>query len=164
MATRANEDLSLALQKAYTVKSGVTLSIGSRVKFGTTDQEVDLAGANDDTSIGTVTGLPNAPGRTNQPPAFVNDSNAPTSVLGDGTSKYQVTVALDSNLIVRMRVGTGGSTRGVKQIAVADGLTDAPTNGGGTTPHTIVGIAMQSGVLGDFIGCMPTPGRSVAAT
>ena len=76
----------------------------------------------------------------------------------------KVQVALDGVQIVPMIVGTGGSSRGAKQKLAADGVTDLPANGGGTLPHVVVGIAMQTGVVGDLIGVMPTPGREVSAT
>jgi hypothetical protein len=142
MATRANQDLKNALIKRYSVKNGVTLAVGNRVRFGTSDSEVDLtSGAADDTQIGTAieAGVGNAAG----------------SVLVD--------VVLDGVVIVAMTVGTGGSTRGVKQLNAANGVTDAPANGGGTTSRAIVGIAMQTGVVGDLIGVMPLNHRSVSA-
>jgi len=143
MAARANQDLKNALIKRYAVKSGTTLAVGNRVRFGASDIEVDLtSGANDDTTFGTAleAGVGNAAG----------------SVLVD--------VVLDGHQIVAMLVGTGGSTRGLKQIAAANGVTDAPTNGGGTVSHPIIGVAMQTGVVGDLIGVMTVNSRSVAAS
>lgn len=142
MATRANADLKNALIKRYAVKSGVTIAVGNRIRFGATDIEVDLtSGAADDTQIGT----------------------ALEAGVGNAGGTVLIDVVLDGVLIVAMTVGTGGSTRGAKQINAANGVTDAPANGGGTTSRSIVGIAMQTGVVGDLIGVMPLNHRSVSA-
>lgn len=143
MAVRANADLKNALIKRYTVKNGTTLAVGNRVRFGGSDTEVDLtSGANDDTTFGT----------------------ALEAGVGNSAGSVLVDVVLDGHQIVAMTVGTGGSTRGVKQVAAANGVTDAPANGGGTVAHSIIGIAMQTGVAGDLIGVMTVNSRSVAAT
>lgn len=142
MAVRANQDLKNALVKTYSAKSAAVFTVGARVKFGASDTEADLGGANDDLTFGT----------------------ALNACTGNAAGSIIVEVALDMPQIIAMTVGTGGSTRGVKQIAAANGVTDAQTNGGGTTPHALVGIAMQSGVVGDLIGVMPIAGRFVAAT
>lgn len=137
---RATQDLKNALIKRYAVKNGVTLSVGQRVRFGTSDHEVDApSGADDDTTIGTAL-------------------EAGTATATDGT---WIDVCLDFYAIVPMTVGTGGSTRGLKQKLAADGCTDAPANGGGTTSHPIIGVAMQTGVATDRIGVGLAPGRSV---
>lgn len=142
MATRALQDLKNALVKRYVITNGTTLAVGDRVIFGANDTTVDKAGANSDLAFGTVVagGVGNAGG----------------TVFAD--------VVLDSHIIVPMKVGTGGATRGKKQKFATDGVTDADTNGGGTLPHGVVGIAMQTGVVGDLIGVMPANGRYVAAT
>jgi hypothetical protein len=142
MSLRANQDLSRALIKSYTIKNASVILVGSRIKFGASDTEADLGGANDDLTFGTAL-------------------NAGT---GNATGTVFVDVALDVPQIIAMTVGTGGSTRGTKQVAVANGVTDVVANGGGTVAHTIVGVAMQTGVLGDLIGVMPLNHRSVAAT
>lgn len=168
MATRANVDLTLSLLKSYQVKNTVSLALGNRVKFGTADTEVDLAGAAEPNSWGTVVGFPQAPGTTNQVPANgTNGSNMPTSVTGDGTDKFQVTVALDGNAIVSVIVGTGGSTRGLPQVLAANGVTDgpaAPVGSDGTVVHKFEGRAMQTGVAGDAIGMLVPGGYYIAAT
>lgn len=158
MATKANVSLVNSLIKAYFVKNGTTLSVGNRVKFGTGDGEVDLGGAGDDTTFGTVVGLQSAPGLSNVA------QNAPTSVTAAASNTVTVDVALDSNQILPAIVGTGGSTRGLKQVVVATGITDAPVLGDGAVSHACCGIAMQTGVAGDLIGIMPLNFRFVAAT
>jgi len=143
MATRANADLKNTLIKRYAVKNTSVITAGSRVRFGATDIEVDAtSGANDDTCFGTA--LEGGTG------------NAGGTVLID--------VALDGHQIVAMTVGTGGSTRGLKQVQAANGVTDAPANADGTVVHTSIGIAMQTGVAGDLIGVMPINARFVCAT
>jgi hypothetical protein len=67
--------------------------------------------------------------------------------------KTQITILL-FGWPVEVTVGTGGATRGKALELVADGMADAPANGGGSTPHAIYGIAMQSGVATDRIGMM----------
>lgn len=134
MATRATSVLNNALIRTFIVKSGVTTVAGLRVKFDSTDDSIDNAGTADDTAFGTAL-------------------EAKTGNAG-GTVMCQV--ALDGHMIVEMKVGTGGATRGKKQKYLSgDGVTDAATNGGGTTTEIIVGIAMNSGVAADMIGVMP---------
>jgi len=133
MAVRANFDLKNSIIKTYRVKSGTTTVAGKRVKFGTADDEVDNAAAGDDLAFGT----------------------ARAAVVGDGSKTVEV--ILDCHQLVPMLVGTGGCTRGVRQKYVSDGITDATTNGGGTTAEAIVGIAMQTGVAGDVVGVCPLP-------
>lgn len=166
---RANVDLSRGLIKEYRVKSAVTLSLYQRVKFSTGNggvgDEVDAAAAGDVGAFGTVVGLPISPGLSNQPAANgTNGSNMPTTVTGDGTDKYNVSIALDGVSIVPMTVGTGGSTLGAVQVYVSTGVTDGVTAGGGSVAHPIAGRAMQPGVAGDLIGVMPMPGIYVAAS
>lgn len=131
MATRAIVDLKGALIKTYTVKSGTTIVAGNRVKFGTSDTEVDVAGAAEDNSWGT----------------------ALDGAVGDGTAAKRVEVALDGHAIVAMTVGTGASTRGLRQVLVSDGITDAKATGVNTA-QAVVGVAMQSGIAGDSIGVL----------
>lgn len=71
-------------------------------------------------------------------------------------------VILD-NAIIPVLVGTGGATRSKDAVSVADGMTDAPVNGGGTTSKIIKGQFMQSGVAGDYVGMQIKSNRSVSA-
>jgi hypothetical protein len=66
-------------------------------------------------------------------------------------------------VIVEMTVGTGGATRGRRLWKVADGLTDAPPNGGGTNSVVIIGRALASGVPKDRIPVLLNPYCAVAA-
>ena len=54
MATRAIKELKNSILKEYIITNGTTMVVGSRVKFITDDQHVDLAAANDDGAFGTV--------------------------------------------------------------------------------------------------------------
>jgi hypothetical protein len=66
--------------------------------------------------------------------------------------------------VIPMKVGTGDTTRGKKQIPVATGITDAPAHdSSGATDGIIVGIALESGVAGDFVGVMLTLGNRGSA-
>lgn len=66
--------------------------------------------------------------------------------------------------VVPMKVGTGDTTRGKKQKTVATGITDAPTTANsGATTTPILGIALESGVAGDFVGVMLAPSNRISA-
>src|SRR5258708_14911973 len=103
MALKANVSLGLALIKGFYVKVGTTLAIGSRVKFGGSDDEVDLGAASDDSTFGTVVGLQMIPGLLNVA------QSAPTSVTATAAKQVVIDVALDNSLVVPMTVGVGGS-------------------------------------------------------
>lgn len=102
---------------------------GAEVKFVTDDNTFTAAGANDPLAIGTLERAVTAAGKK-----------------GD--------IILYGNVIQEVLVGTGGATRGVDAITVADGFTDAAANGGGTASQIIKGKFMQSGVAGDRVGLL----------
>lgn len=131
MGVRATQDLVRAIIKTYTVKTGGATTAGKPVKFGTTDTEVDTQLAAD-ASIGFGTALETK------------------------TAGQQVQVCPHGVQIVPMIVGTGGSTRGLKQKIASDntGITDT-----GATTDVFVGRAMQSGVVGDLIGVLVGGGQ-----
>lgn len=151
---RANFDLKNALIKRYFVNVNTTITAGNRVKFtattvmpyaGVQGQEVTNSTSDEDVSIGTAL------------------ETAGSGAVVAGTT--MIDVVLDGFAIIPATVGSGGSTVGTKQVNSSTGCTDAPANGGGTTAHTIVGIAMQTGVSGDQIGLMVGGSqRSVAAS
>lgn len=142
MAARALQDLKNAIIKTYTIKSGVIIAPGNRIRFGASDTECDLtSGALDDTTIGT----------------------ALSGGVGNAAGTVLCQVVLDFYAVVPMLVGTGGSTRGVKQQQAANGITDTIANGGGTVSKPLVGVALQTGVVGDMIGVGVTNGRCVTA-
>jgi|HubBroStandDraft_4_1064222.scaffolds.fasta_scaffold982141_1 hypothetical protein len=126
MALRPTIKTEHALRMSFI--AGVALRDGDEVSFGADDDTVALSAVNDDLAIGVTVS-----------PALVGK---------------RVEVVLYGTAIVEMTVGTGGATRGKWQWKVADGVTDAPPNGGGTTPVSLVGRAMQSGNPADRIGVM----------
>jgi hypothetical protein len=133
MADRAHKVLQCPVIRPYTVAASQTVTVGKTAKFASADNEVQDAGAASDLAIGVV--LPNA---------LANSSG----VVAAGV----VVEVIHPFPIVPMKVGTGGATRGKKQKVVSDGVTDGAANGGGTTASELIGIAMQTGVVGDEIG------------
>lgn len=131
MATRASEQLEHCIIRSFDHASQPAFSRGDEVKFGTDDQLLAAAGTNDPLAIGIIW-KDNAAGR----PAHV---------------------ALYGHAIIPVTVGTGGATRGVDAVTVADGFTDAAANGGGSTSQIIKGKFLQSGSATDevelMIGC-----------
>ena len=111
------------------------------VKFGANDDTMALAGANDPLAIGLC--------------------RKPYTAAMSAAGK-PIEVILFGFMIKKVKVGTGGATRGKDAITVSDGFTDAPANGGGTTSQIILGKFMQSGVVGDEVGLMVGYGRSVS--
>lgn len=130
MAERANVHEQYGYIRPYIVASGQTATAGKPVIFAAVDGEVQDSGAGSDLMIGVARGKPGQ-----------------TYAAGD-----TVEVLHPFTVVARMLVGTGGTTRGKKQKVVSDGITDADTQGGGTNPIYSVGVALQSGVVGDFVG------------
>lgn len=128
MATNANQHLINAYIRPYTVET-TAVTAGTPVKFGTTDLLVTPAGAASDLMIGVALGKP-----------------AESFAVG-----AVVQVVHPWAVVARMLVGTGGSTRGAKQKMVSDGITDCDTQGGGTNPIYSIGVALQTGVVGDWV-------------
>jgi len=64
--------------------------------------------------------------------------------------------------IVKVKVGTGGATRGLYAVVVDDGLTNSGTLGGGTVLKNIVGKFLQTGVAGDVVGLRFHPFAAVS--
>jgi hypothetical protein len=135
MATRSRVRLELALR--YPLRAGAPINEGDLVIFGADDETVLPAGINDDMAFAMA---------------------LQTVPVGK-----RVNLVLFGQAIVEMTVGTGGATRGKYQWKVADGVTDAPPNGGGTNSVILVGRAMQSGVPKDLIGVLLSPFRGVSA-
>ncbi|HEY1956703.1 MAG TPA: hypothetical protein VGH28_13880 [Polyangiaceae bacterium] len=151
---RANTDLKNALIKRYFVAASQTITAGTRVKFSSTTvapyagvlgQEVTPSTSDEDVSIGVAL------------------ETAGSGSVAAGTTL--VDIALDGFAILPYTVGSGGSTAGKKQVWSSTGCTDAPANGGGTTAHTVIGTAMQTGVQNDQIGVLVGgSSRGVSAT
>lgn len=128
MAVRPHERLQYALTMPFTDPSMPAFTKGTEVKFGASDTLLAATSGSDPLAIGVIV-QGNAAGR-------------PASV------------ALYGHAIIPVVVGTGGATRGVMAVRVADGFTDAATVGGGTTVQYIRGQFLQSGVVGDTVGML----------
>lgn len=128
MATRATEDLKLALVKTALVGTGCTK--GKALKI-TADEPMTMT----DCSAG--------------------ESADAVALETQTTGKNCQVVMLAGACIIKVLVGTGGATRGKFAKVVSDGVTDVGTLGGGTTAAEVVGKFVQSGVAGDYVGMMP---------
>lgn len=128
MAVRPHERLDGALIMQFDHASQPAFSRGAEVKFNSADNLLQAAAANDPLAIGVIY-QNNASGRTAH-------------------------VVLYGHAIMPVTVGTGGATRGVDATTVADGFTDAATNGTGTVSQIIKGKFMQTGVAGDVVGLL----------
>ncbi len=137
MGTRADRDLKHALIVTRTVETGTTVTQYQVVKDGNADKEVQPAGAGE-LGMGIVIAL--------------------GPLAGAAGDKVQVAL-LAGACIIPTKVGTGGTTRGLLQQVVADGVTNVTPNGAPTTGVLVgaVGIATQSGVAGDIVGIIPAP-------
>lgn len=137
MATRALKKLDFATIMTFVVATGQAATKGRHVLLSGSDNEIATAGANSDLAIGIA--------------------------LNTAAAGAEVQVALLGPVIPAL-VGTGGSTRGTKQVLVADGITDcAAHDSSGATDNSVVGIAMQSGSAGDLIGVVQTLGNRGSA-
>ncbi len=128
MAVRPHERLEKALIMSFADDNQPAFTKGAEVKFNGSDTLLQAASTNDVAAIGIVVQA-NAAGR----PAHV-------CMYGDK--------------VIPVVVGTGGASRGVDAVTVADGFTDAAANGGGTTSQIIKGKFLQSGSAGDLVGLM----------
>ncbi len=133
MAVRATKKLDYATIMTYTVASGLTATKGKVVKRAAADNQVQDAPPGDDNLLGVVIDI---------------------TATGTADLKTRVQVAIPGGTgSVPMLVGTGGVTQGKKVVVVATGVQDAPTQVvPGSAAAVIVGIAMDSGVAGDFAG------------
>jgi hypothetical protein len=126
MATRADMDLQRLIIETRTVVTGA-VSLYMPVKDGAADHQVqpttDGVGM-----IGVVIALGTLSGA-------IGDLVQIAYLAGAG--------------VIKIKVGTGGATRGLPQKVVATGFTD------GTTGTEIGGFATQSGAAGDIIGLVP---------
>lgn len=127
MTTRARTKLDFACR--LELISDAAYLRGAEVKFASDDDTITAAGTGDVLAIGTLERAVSAAGK-------------------------RVSVILYGHAIVPVLVGTGGATRGVGAIGVADGMTNAAANGGGTTSQIIKGQFMESGSAGDLVGML----------
>ncbi|MGN6107795.1 MAG: hypothetical protein ACTHU0_21995 [Kofleriaceae bacterium] len=109
-------------------EAGGTITARLPVKLGSDDDTIVQAAADDPLAIGVA---------------------AHAGVSGD-----LIQVELYGHQVLKHTVGTGGVTRGKRVRSVSDGVTDVAAAGGGTTAHSVIGQALQSGVVGDVIGVM----------
>jgi len=123
MATRPVVQAQNLIVIKMTVASGQAVTKGYAVVHSGSDTEIDNAGADSDLAIGVA--------------------------LEDGAAGELVDVALFGYAVVEAEAGTGGVTRGKKQILAADGFTDAPADNGATTTKPTYGYALQSASAGD---------------
>lgn len=125
MTTRAQESLSNAIIKVFTVATAKTATKGFAVKHSGADNKIENMAAVGDNCIGIA--------------------------LESGVAGGKVRVALFGHGIAKAKVGTGGATAGAPAKYAADGLTDA-TVGGGTTKLVTLGQFIEAGVAGDLVG------------
>ena len=137
MAVRAMLDLGPGPYiKTFTVAAAQAATEGRAMSFAAADEEVQLTAAGAAPNAGIA---------------------LETKVAGE---RVQVLVGQG---IVKVKVGTGGATRGLFGVVVADGLTNAPTLGGGTVLRGCAGRFLQSGVAGDVVGFHFNPFAAVSA-
>lgn len=137
MAVRALLDLGPGPYiKTFTVAAGQAATEGRPVSFASSDQEVQTTAAAAAVTCGIA---------------------LETKAAGE---RVQVLV---SEGLVKVKVGTGGATRGLYAVVVADGVTNSATLGGGTVVKNLVGRFMQTGVAGDVVGLLFHPFASVSA-
>jgi hypothetical protein len=144
MALRPLKQLEHSIIRPFTITAGQSAYLGRSVIFGTSDTMVQDSGGPSDLIIGVV----RIDGQ-NAGYADVNGLINPALLTVPGVTTIEVVLLFST--ILPMVVGTGGSTRGKKQILVASGVTDAPPVGN-TTEVDIVGVALQTGAAGDQIG------------
>lgn len=125
MAERAIEILDGAIIKRFIVAANKTVTANFPVKFSGADNAVEAMAAIGDDVIGIA--------------------------LDGGAAGAEVRVALFGKGVAKVKVGTGGATRGSPAKYTSDGLTNA-TVGGGTTKLVVCGQFLQSGSAGDLVG------------
>lgn len=138
MVQRATVMMEKALIVTRVVAAAQTIERGHLLRAGATAGEVVKCGA----------------GERGIYVALENNSTA--------GSRIQVAF-LSPSSILPVIVGTGGASEGAMLVLAADGVTDAPTLGGGTVVRNVVGVAVETGVADDLIGMWPMPFTSVSA-
>lgn len=136
MATRAHNIKDSAIIRKFLIPATKAVTEGFRVKFSGADNQVENCGAGDD-GFGIA---------------------LQTGVAGD-----EIEVLLEGFAVVKVKVGTGGATRGLYAIMAADGLTDRAI-ADGTNVRYCPGKFMQSGVVGDVVGLLLGAATPVATT
>lgn len=123
MAVRAAEQLQYTEIRAFTV-GATAVTAGQAVKHSGADLTVAPIAAVGDEAIGIV--------------------------MDDAGIGALCRIAMFGNGIKKVKVGTGGATRGKGAKYVANGLTNA-TIGGATTALFVCGQFLESGVVGDLV-------------
>lgn len=126
MATRAHQILDFAIIRPFKVPTSKTVANGQRVKFSGADDQVEVCGAGED--------------------GFA-------IAMKDGVAGDIVECLLEGHAVAKVKVGTGGATRGLFAIATADGFKDQAI-ADGTTPRLFAGKFLQTGVVGDLVGML----------
>lgn len=129
-------DLQRALIVTRKVEAGQTVAVGRVVKDGDADHEMQHTADGVD-AIGVVVAL----GPLN-------------GAAGDECQMAYLAGAI----IVKVKVGTGGATRGKFAKCVADGVTNAVPDVATPAAMNVVGYFTQSGVAGDLVGMVPAKG------
>lgn len=129
-------DLQRALIVTRKVEAGQTVAVGRVVKDGDADHEVQHTADGVD-AIGVIIALG----------------------LLAGAAGDEVQMAyLAGPIIIKVKVGTGGATRGKFAKCVADGVTNAVPDVATPAAMNVVGFFTQSGVAGDIVGMVPARG------
>jgi hypothetical protein len=123
MAIRAAEQLQYTEIRPFTVAVAPVIA-GQAVKHSGADLSVTALAAVGDEAVGIV--------------------------MEDAAVGAICKVAMFGNGIKKVKVGTGGATRGKAAKFVANGLTNA-TIGGATTALFSCGQFLESGVVGDMV-------------
>ena len=126
MATRASQILESAILRPFKVPATKATTAGFRVKFSGADDAVENCGAGED---GIAIALE-------------------TKAAGEVAE-----CVLEGFAVVKVKVGTGGATRGAFAKTVADGWTDQAIADGANV-RNIAGKFMQTGVAGDMVGLL----------
>ena len=140
MAIRADRDLQRALIVTRKVVTGA-VAVGMPVKDGSNDHEVQPC-ADGVGMIGVVIALGTGYKVSGGAPGGIND---------------EVQIAyLGAPLIIPVKVGTGGATRGLYAKVVADGFTNATETVTTPVAMNVAGFFTQSGSAGDIVGLIPS--------
>jgi hypothetical protein len=138
MAARPLKKIDFTPIMTYLVATGQTTTAGYPVIFSGSEDEIGTNSSTPDAIIGIA--------------------------LDTCAAGTECRVAL-LGPVIPMLVGTGGSTYGVKQQPLADGVTDAAAHdSSGAVDDVIIGLAMQSGAHDDMIGVMVMPSNRGAAS
>ena len=126
MATRAHLILINATIRPFKIPATKAVTEGFRVKFSGADDQVENCGAGED--------------------GFA-------IALKSGVAGDSVECVLEGFAVAKVKVGTGGATRGLFAKMAADGFTDQAIVDG-TNVRNLSGKFLQTGVAGDMVGLL----------